>query len=153
MKAHNPRNDGTEVADNQIVIGNLNEEGLMDVNRETFQEGRSEKPELQDHYIDPVVRDRDYSENVGYDPVITVRDIRKQADAARVVTLIDGAISIIYKDNPEIPIMNSIDLFLKDYDDKEEEEDDDVEDIEKTNIPPASTPKDSVAELSSTERK
>ncbi len=151
LKAHSPRQDGTEVSDKQIRIGSLKEYGQMEVNREDFIEGRGDKPDLKDHFIDPVTPKTDYSEDVGFDPMVR---IRKQADKAYALATIDGVIQYIYKESPELGMIDAIDIFLKSHHVEETEinDIDKMEDVKKTNIPYEKPQEDSVAELSSTER-
>lgn len=149
LNPHHPRKD-LEVTDEQMKIGNLKEYGSMKVNHEDFREGRHEKPELKTHLIDPSSPDKDYSKDVGFDPVF---NLRKQAEAARILTLIDGAMNLIKDQMPvENKIIESIDTFIKSHHMEKEEEDEDLDDVEKTNIPYSSPPKDSVSELSNKER-
>jgi hypothetical protein len=116
---HNPRQNDPEATDAQISIGNLKEPGLMEVDREAFQEGRSEKPEIKTHLIDPVTR----------------------AEFAKMQVLVKAAIDLIYQSEPTLRAIDQITTLIKEYEEKDEE-------VEKTNIPYKPPRKDSVAVLS-----
>ena len=144
----NPHNPRHSVADDQIVIGPQREDGLLELDPKRIREGRGDDPELASHLLNPSTPNHDYAENVGFDPVM---HIRKQAEdvgeAAKALFLINKALEAIDEELPELKIVNSIDLILKSDDD-----DDDDENVEKTNIPYSPPPKDSVAEVSSSEK-
>ena len=143
FKPHNPRHS---VADDQIVIGPQREGGLLEVDHQRFQEGRSDDPELVSHLINPSTPEHDYAEHAGFDQVVT---LRKQADAvgeaAKAAFLIEKALDAINDELPELRIVEAIDTLLKSHHEEKES-------VEKTNIPYSPPPSDSVAEVSPAEK-
>lgn len=151
----NPHNPRHSVADDQIVIGPQREGGLLEVDHQKFQEGRSDDPELVSHLMNPSTPEHDYAEHAGFDQVVTLRkQANDVAEAAKAMFLINKALEAIDDELPEISIVASIDTLLKSHHEEKEEEDDKegVEKMKKTNLPYSPTPKDSVAEVSPSEQ-
>ena len=143
----NPHNPRHSVADDQIVIGPQREGGLLEVDRTKFQEGRSDDPELVSHLMNPLTPEHDYSEDAGYDQVMTLRkEANAVGEAAKAAFLIQKALDAINEELPELRMVEAIDLFLKSH------HEDEKEDVEKTNVPYSPPPSDSVAEASSEEK-